>query len=149
MHSQVPKYGTDWYNLTWYQWRVWFSTLIEIFIARYYFNVTLPSSFPFLLKANFTVFPNKWCSHHQQRQTTPSTMMKKTTKCTHVDILQVQKVKYDAVPLPDDWRAQRPLDGTRKDGTKSHCYRGDADPLVLCQAQLDNLCQNESTKGND
>lgn len=60
--------------------------------------------------------------------------------CTHVNILQVQEVKYDAVPLPDDWRAQRTLDGTGKDGTEAHCYRGDTDPLVLCQAQLDNLC---------
>lgn len=74
--------------------------------------------------------------------------MKKTT-CTHVDILQVQEVQYDAVPLPDDGWAQCPLDGTGKDGTEAHCYRGDANALVLRQAQLDNLCWNESMKGGD
>lgn len=63
-----------------------------------------------------------------------SIITKKTTTCTHIDILQVQKVKYDAIPLPDDWWAQRPLDGTGKDSTEAHCYRGVADLLVLCQA---------------
>ena len=66
--------------------------------------------------------------------------MNKPKTYTHVDILQVQEVQDDAVPLPDDWWTQRPLDGTRKDRTKAHCYRRDTDPLVLRQAQLDNLC---------
>lgn len=59
---------------------------------------------------------------------------------THVDVLQVQEVQYDAVPLPDDGWAQRPLDGAGQDGAEAHGYRGDADPLVLRQAQLHNLC---------
>lgn len=62
---------------------------------------------------------------------------------THVDILQVQKVQDDAVPLPDDWRAQRPLDGAREDGAKAHRYRRDADQLVLRQAELHDLCDKE------
>lgn len=62
---------------------------------------------------------------------------------THVDVLKVQEVEDDAVPLPDDWRAQRPLDGAREDGAEAHCYRGDADPLVLCQAELHDLCDQK------
>lgn len=62
---------------------------------------------------------------------------------THVDVLQVQEVQDDAVPLPDDWRAQRPLDGTCEDGAETHRYRGDADPLLLRQAELHDLCDEE------
>jgi len=62
---------------------------------------------------------------------------------THVDVLQVQEVQHHAVPLPDDGRAQRPLDGAGEDGAEAHRYRGDADRLVLRQAQLDHLCEGE------
>lgn len=62
---------------------------------------------------------------------------------THIDILQVQEVQDDAVPLPDDWRAQRPLDGASEDGAETHRYRGDADALVLRQAELHDLCDEE------
>lgn len=62
---------------------------------------------------------------------------------THVDVLQVQEVQDDAVPLPDDWWAQRPLDGAREDGAETHRYRRDADPLVLRQAELHDLCGEE------
>lgn len=75
-------------------------------------------------------------------------MTKKTASCTHVDIFQVQEVKYNAVSLPDDWRAQRPLDCAGKDGAEAHRYCGDTNPLVLRQAQLHNLCWTESIKEN-
>lgn len=61
-------------------------------------------------------------------------------RITHVDVLQVQEVEDDAVPLPDDRRAQRPLDGASEDGAEPHRYHGDADPLVLRQAELHDLC---------
>lgn len=73
----------------------------------------------------------------------------KTATCTHIDILQIQEVQYDAVSLPDDRRAQRPLDSTGKHGTEAHGHSGDADLLVLRQAQLHNLCWNKSKKGDD
>lgn len=63
-----------------------------------------------------------------------------TTTCTHIDVLQIQEVKYDAVPLPNDWRAQSPLDGAGEDGAEAHRHRGDADPLLLGQAELHHLC---------
>lgn len=67
----------------------------------------------------------------------------KDSKRTHVDILQVQEVQNDAVPFPDDWGAQRPLDGAREDGAETNGYRRDADLLVLCQAELHDLCVEE------
>lgn len=78
-----------------------------------------------------------------------STKLKKWATCTHVDILQVQKVKYDAVSLPDDGWAQRPLDGACKDSAETHCYCRDTNLLVLRQAQLHNLCWNESMRETD
>lgn len=45
---------------------------------------------------------------------------------THINILQIQEVKNDAVSFPDDWRPQRALNGTREDCAQAHCYRGDA-----------------------
>lgn len=77
-----------------------------------------------------------------------SSMIKKTALCTHIDIFQVQEVKYNAVSLPDDWRAQRPLDCAGKDGAEANRYCGDANLLVLRQAQLHNLCWTESIKEN-
>lgn len=62
---------------------------------------------------------------------------------THIDILQVQKVQDNAVPFPDDWRAQRPLDGAREDSAETHRYRRNADLLVLRQAELHDLCDEE------
>lgn len=64
-------------------------------------------------------------------------------KITHIDVLQVQEVQDDAIPLPDDWRAKRPLDGAREDGAETHRYRRDADPLVLRQAELHDLCDGK------
>lgn len=69
---------------------------------------------------------------------------RKKTHQTHINVFQIQEVKYDPVPLPYDWRAQRPLDSAGKDGTEAHRYRGDANPLILRQVQLHNLCWDES-----
>lgn len=72
-----------------------------------------------------------------------------TTTCTHIDVLQVQEVEYDAVPLPDDWRTQSPLDGAGEDGAEAHRHRGDADPLLLGQAELHDLCWKEGGRARE
>lgn len=72
-----------------------------------------------------------------------------TATCTHIDVLQVQEVKYDAVPLPDDRRTQSPLDGAGEDGAEAHRHRGDADPLLLGQAELHDLCWKEKEQAED
>lgn len=70
-----------------------------------------------------------------------------TTTWTHVDVLQVQEVEDDAVPLPDDWRTQSPLDGAGEDGAEAHRHCGDADPLLLSQAELHDLCWKQDEQG--
>lgn len=70
-----------------------------------------------------------------------------TTTCTHIDVLQVQEVEYDAVPLPDDRRTQGPLDGAGEDGAEAHRHRGDADSLLLGQAELHDFCWKEGGGG--
>lgn len=56
-----------------------------------------------------------------------------------IDVFQVKEVKDDAVALPDDGWPQRPADAARQDGAEAHCDGGDADPLLLGQAELDHL----------
>lgn len=68
------------------------------------------------------------------------------TVWTHVDVLQVQEVQDDAVPLPDDGRAQRSLDGAGEDGAEAHRYGRGADSLILRQAQLHNFCWFEANQ---
>lgn len=60
-------------------------------------------------------------------------------RMTYVNVFQVQKVKNDPVPLPNDRWPQCPLDTAGQHCAQAHGHCGDAHSLILCKTKLNNL----------